>query len=55
MSSSVAFSDPIREADPEKGTPIAHRRAVDTLGLMLTNGTISPEMHDAGDRLEIVG
>ena len=42
------FSDPIREADPEKGTPIAHRRAVDTLGLMLTNGTISPEMHEAG-------
>lgn len=41
------FSEPIRDADPETGVPVAHRRAVDTLGLMLTNGTISPEMHDA--------
>lgn len=26
----------------------AHRRAVDTLGLMLANGTITPAMHEAG-------
>ncbi len=44
------FSGPIREADPETGSPVQHRRAVDTLGLMLTNGTITPEMHDAGER-----
>jgi len=42
------FSEPIREADPETGSPIQHRRAVDTLGLMLANGTISREMHEAG-------
>jgi hypothetical protein len=41
------FSEPVRDADPDTGTPVQHRRAVDTLGLMLTNGTISPEMHDA--------
>ncbi len=27
------FSAPIREADPETGSPIEHRRAVDTLPL----------------------
>jgi hypothetical protein len=42
------FSEPIREADPETGSPIQHRRAVDTLGLMLANATITQEMHDAG-------
>lgn len=42
------FSGPIREADPETGTAVQHRRAVDTLGLMLGNGTITQEMHDAG-------
>ena len=42
------FSEPIREADPETGTPVAHRRAVDTLGQMLLNGTITPQMHEAG-------
>jgi hypothetical protein len=42
------FSEPVREADPETGSPVAHRRAVDTLGLMLANGTITPAMHDAG-------
>lgn len=42
------FSGPIREADPETGTPLQHRRAVDTLGMMLGNGTITQEMHDAG-------
>lgn len=42
------FGEPVREADPETGTPVAVRRAVDTLGLMLANGTITPAMHDAG-------
>ncbi len=42
------FSGPIREADPETGSPVEHRRAVDTLGMMLTNGTITPQMHEAG-------
>lgn len=42
------FSEPIREADPETGSPVQHRRAVDTLGQMLANGTITQEMHDAG-------
>ncbi len=42
------FSQPIREADPETGSPVQHRRAVDTLGLMLANGNITPQMHEAG-------
>lgn len=42
------FSDPIREADPETGSPVQHRRAVDTLGQMLANGTITPQMHETG-------
>ncbi len=42
------FSEPIRAADPETGTPVAHRRAVDALGMMLANGTITPQMHEAG-------
>ncbi len=42
------FTGPIREADPETGTPVVHRRAIDTLGMMLANGTITQEMHDAG-------
>ncbi|MGG5819620.1 hypothetical protein [Falsiroseomonas sp. HW251] len=42
------FSEPIREADPETGSPVQHRRAVDTLGMMLANGTITEQMHEAG-------
>jgi hypothetical protein len=42
------FSEPVREADPQLGSPIQHRRAVDTLGLMLNNGTITSDMHEAG-------
>ena len=42
------FEGAVREADPETGIPVEHRRAVDTLGQMLANGTITPEMHDAG-------
>ena len=42
------FSEPVREADPDTGSPVAHRRAVDTLGLMLAHGSITPQMHEAG-------
>ena len=42
------FSEPIREADPETGSPVQHRRAVDTLGTMQANGTITAEMFEAG-------
>jgi hypothetical protein len=45
-----AFSDLQRDADPQTGTPVAHRRAIDTLGAMLANGTITDGMHDAGVR-----
>lgn len=43
-----SFSDPVRAADPETGSPVQHRRAVDALGMMLTHGTITPQMHEAG-------
>jgi hypothetical protein len=43
------FSEPVREADPETGSPVQHRRAVDTLGLMLAHGSITPQMHEAGE------
>jgi hypothetical protein len=39
---------PQRIADPDTGTPVAVRRAIDTLGQMLANATITPEMHEAG-------
>lgn len=42
------FTDAVREADPETGAPVVHRYAIDTLGVMLNNGTITREMHDAG-------
>ena len=42
------FSEPIREADPDTGSPVQHRRAVDSLGLMLANGNITPQMYEAG-------
>lgn len=47
------FGEPTRDADPEMGTPVSHHRAVDTLGMMLTNGTISPEMFEAGTKFRI--
>ena len=47
------FSEPIREADPETRSPVQHRRAVDTLGVMLANNTITREMHDAGAQFRI--
>ena len=43
-----AFTGPTYDADPETGATVIHRRAVDTLGLMLSNNTITIEMHDAG-------
>ena len=42
------FTEGVREADPETGAPVVHRYAIDTLGVMLNNGTITREMHDAG-------
>lgn len=42
------FEGPVRDADPETGSPVEHRRAVDTLGMMMANGTITPHMHEAG-------
>ena len=42
------FNPPSYDADPDTGAVVTHRRAVDTLGLMLSNGTITNEMHDAG-------
>ena len=42
------ISAPERIADPETGVPVAVRRAIDTLGQMLDNGSITPEMHEAG-------
>ncbi len=38
----------LREADPDTGTPIQHHRATDTLGQLLANGAITPQMHEAG-------
>jgi hypothetical protein len=43
------FGEAVRSADPETGTPVAHRYAMDTLGVMLGNGTITSEMRDAGE------
>ena len=42
------FSEPVRDTDPETGTLVQHRRAVDTIAAMLGNGTITAEMHEAG-------
>ena len=43
------FTEPFRDADPDTGVIVTHRRAVDLLGKLETNGTISPVMRDAGD------
>jgi hypothetical protein len=42
-----AVTPPERGADPDTGTPVLRRRAVDTLGMLLENGSITPEMHGA--------
>ena len=33
------FTAPVREADPETGRPVQHRYAIDTLAVMLNNGS----------------
>ena len=38
---------PERATDPETGVPVQRRRAVDTLGMLLENGSITPQMHEA--------
>ena len=47
------FSPPSREADPDTGVVVTHRRAIDLLGKLEANGTISGAMHDAGDRFHM--
>ncbi|MBN8888819.1 MAG: hypothetical protein BGP12_09590 [Rhodospirillales bacterium 70-18] len=42
------FHPPSYDTDPDTGIVVAHRRAVDSISLMLANGTITREMHDAG-------
>ena len=42
------FDDGVRGADPDNGTPILHRRAIDSLGVLLANDTITAQMHEAG-------
>ena len=42
------FSEPVRDTDPATGTHVQHRCAVDSIAAMLGNGTITPEMHEAG-------
>lgn len=42
------FGPPSHDTDPDTGVVVVHRRAVDTLGQMLSNGTITQEMYDAG-------
>jgi hypothetical protein len=44
------FAPPSHDTDPETGLVVTHHRSVDTLGMMLANGTITQEMHDAGGR-----
>jgi hypothetical protein len=41
----------VREKDPD-GRIVYHHRTVDTLGKMLSAGTITPEMHDAAKDFE---
>ena len=43
-----AFEPRSFDADPETGAVVAHHRAVDTLGMMLRNGTIGQELYDTG-------
>lgn len=43
------FGPPIREADPETGLTVIHRRAIDTLAAMEERGTISRDMRTAGE------
>ncbi len=43
------FTAPFQDADPDTGVVVAHRRAIDLLARLEANGTITGEMHDAGD------
>ena len=43
------FDEAVRGTDPDTGTPVLHRRAVDSLGVLLANGSITPHMHEAGE------
>lgn len=43
------FTAPFRDADPDTGVLVSHRRAIDLLARLETNGTITGAMHDAGD------
>jgi hypothetical protein len=43
------FNPPSHDADPETGAVVVHRRAVDLLGQLEANGTITAPMRDAGD------
>lgn len=42
------FDPPSCDVDPDTGMDVVHHRAADTLGIMLSKGTITSEMHDAG-------
>ena len=48
------FEAGMLDVDPDTGTTVTHHRAVDTLGLMLNNGTITQEMHDAGTKFRML-
>jgi hypothetical protein len=43
------FTEAFRDADPDTGAVVSHRRAIDLLARLEANGTITGEMHDAGD------
>lgn len=40
---------PERGTDPETGVPVQRRRAVDTLGMLFENGSITAPMHEAAE------
>jgi hypothetical protein len=42
------FEPPSFDTDPDTGAVVVHHRAADTLGIMVSKGTITQEMHDAG-------
>lgn len=43
------FGPPVREADPDTGLTVVHRRAIDTLAAMEQRGTITRDMRTAGE------
>ncbi len=48
------FDPPSFDQDPDTGAVVVHRRAVDTLGMMLNNGTITEALYDAGVQFRTV-